>query len=94
MSDFEVNETGTHAVLIDKDAELQRVSKENAALRELVKTQHAIISEEATVDKEWLEYQFFVALHNLEDVAPDHYLVTTIKAALESRTAHLKRQAD
>ena len=45
-------------------------------------------------DKEWLEYQFFLALHNLKDVAPDHYLVTTVEYALKSRPAHLKRQAD
>jgi len=44
--------------------------------------------------KEWLEYRFFCALHDLKDVAPDHYLVTTVEAALESRPAHLKRQAD
>ena len=50
--------------------------------------------DEPVSPKEWLEYQFFVALHNLEDVAPDHYLVTTVKAALESRPAHLKRQAE
>ena len=39
----------------------------------------------AQEEKEFLEYQFFLALHNLKAVAPDHYLVTTIEIALQSK---------
>ena len=43
------------------------------------------VKDEPVTDTEWLEYQFFVALHNLKRVAPSHYLVTTIEMALKSR---------
>ncbi len=45
-------------------------------------------------DKEWLEFQLLTAVHNLKAVAPDHYLVTTIEYALQSRPSWLKRQAE
>ena len=52
------------------------------------------VRDEPVTDKEWLEYQFFVALHNLKEVAPDHYLVTTVQMALQSRPGLLRKQAD
>ena len=45
----------------------------------------SINNKEKMVEKEWLEYQLFVALHNLKEVAPDHYLVTTVEMALQSK---------
>ncbi len=45
-------------------------------------------------EKEWLEYKFFCALQDLKKVAPDHYLVTTVEYAIQSRPTWLKRQAE
>ena len=60
------------------------------------------VRDEPVTDKEWLEFMVFTALHNLKQVAPDHFLVTTVELALRSRPNHdpeklpslLKRQAD
>ena len=34
---------------------------------------------------EWLEYVVMSALHDLKEVAPGHYLVTTVEMALQAR---------
>ena len=52
------------------------------------------IEAEALASESWLEFQVFVAVHNLKENSPNHYLVRAIEAALGVRPEPNPNQAE